>query len=101
MTEFTPQSSNISALGLIEAGLTLSCALVWSDTIKKAVETIYPTDKNKELQVQIIYAIILTIIVILLFYILNTTKTEIKKVAQNIDTKNIIGKIPISIINSI
>lgn len=76
--------SDLSLFSLIQSGLVLSTTLVWADVVKNSVKYIYPNNDGKVLQAQFIYAIILTIIVILIFYFLQNTKKQLAKLKDNI-----------------
>lgn len=76
--------SDTSTVGLIQSGLVLACSLVWADTVKATVNYIYPNNGEKLLQAQIIYAVVLTIIVVIIIYSLNKTQTQVAKVENDI-----------------
>lgn len=77
-----------STISLVQGGLVLACSLVWSDTIKIAVSYIYPNNAEKVLQAQIVYAVVLTIIVILIIYSLKKTQSQIAKL-ENVITNQL------------
>lgn len=80
--------SDLSLFSLIQSGLVLATTLVWADVVRNSVKYIYPNNDGKVLQAQFIYAIILTIIVILIFYFLQNTKKQLVKLKDTISSFN-------------
>ena len=78
-------STDISLISLIQTGLVLGTTLAWSDVARTGANYIYPNNGVKVFDVQLIYAIILTVIVILIFYFLQHTRKEYTKLKNNID----------------
>lgn len=99
-------SNNNSVIAIVQSGLVLGCTLAWSDTISSIAKKIYPQDTSKAVEAKIIYSICLTLIVIVVFYILQkavkqankinkiakVAKKEVKKTDQQIN--KIIDKQP-------
>lgn len=64
----------------VVAALGLVAGLAWNDAIKSAIEYFFPQDQNS-LKAKIIYALIITLIVVILsFYLVRVAKKEEKKV---------------------
>lgn len=80
-------SINTSSISLIQGGLILACSLAWSDAIKAGSDYIFPGNKEKVLQAKIIYAIIITIVVLILFYLLQESRNQIIKIKEDLDRK--------------
>lgn len=60
----------------ILAALGLVAGLAWNDTIKSAIEYFFPQDQNS-LKAKLIYAIIITLIVVILsFYLARVAKKK-------------------------
>jgi undecaprenyl pyrophosphate phosphatase UppP len=74
-----------SALSIIQAGLVLAATLAWSDTIKSATEYVYPSDKEKKVEFKILYSIILTGIVLIIFYFINNFKDKIDELQTELE----------------
>jgi hypothetical protein len=72
------QVCNTNVISIIEAGIVLACSLAWSNTIQLAVKEIYPKKDDGEavLISQLIYSIILTTVVLLILYQLQTIKNH-------------------------
>lgn len=65
-------------LGFITAGLGLVAGLAWNDAIKALIEYLFPLDKNG-LLAKFLYAIIITLVVVLLsVYLVRWLKKEEK-----------------------
>lgn len=79
--------AEISVFGLIQAGLVWSTTLAWSDVVKSGAEYVYPNNKEKLFQMQILYAVMLTIIIILIIYFLQKTKSRIENVTKILNQK--------------
>jgi|GEM_PF-4954499 len=79
--------TDTSLLSLIQAGLVWSTTLAWSDVVRTGTSYIYPNDKEKALEAELGYAVILTIIVILIFYFLQKTASELKSLEGSIVQK--------------
>lgn len=67
----------LTAVGVIQAGLVFAASMAWADAINTTVKKFYPGDENKVIQVKIIYAIIVTIVVLLLFAVIITANSWI------------------------
>ncbi len=57
-------------LGYIVGALSLVAGLAWNDAVKTIIEYIFPLDKNS-MWIKLIYAVILTVIIILVTISLN------------------------------
>lgn len=67
----------------ITAGLGLVAGLAWNDAIKSAIEYFFPQDQNS-LKAKLIYALIITLIVVILsFYLTRVAKKEKNKLQSN------------------
>lgn len=79
--------SDVSLISLIQTGLIWATTISWAEVVRSGTNYIYPNDEKKVLEAQIIYAIILTFIVIVIFYFLQTTKNKIIELKETIDKR--------------
>jgi hypothetical protein len=79
--------TDLSLLSLIQAGLVWSATMAYADVVRTATSYVYPNDKEKALEAQIIYATILTVIVILIFYFIQKTKSDFAKLEKILEDK--------------
>lgn len=82
-------TSDVSVISIIQGGLVLGCTLVWSEVIKSGAGYMFAGNQEKVIEIQILYAIILTIIVVLIFKFLSKTKSELAKIQTQINSENI------------
>jgi len=57
-------------LDVIQAGLVFSASMAWADVVNTSVKKIYPDDSDKAIRAKVIYAAIVTILVIIIFSII-------------------------------
>ena len=85
-------STDLSLLSLIQAGFIWGCTYAWSNVVLAAVNHIYPHDDSKLFEAKLIYAIILTTIVIVLCYVIKKISDELSSTAKvGINTVKSIG----------
>lgn len=82
-------SNEVSIFSIIQGGLVLGCTLTWSEVIRSGANYIYPENKEKALEMQLLYAIILTIIVVLIFNFLQKTKDNLAEMDKQIQRKEL------------
>jgi phosphate/sulfate permease len=79
--------SNPSVISVIQAGLVLGATLAWSEVVKTGTKQLYPADENKLFQAQLIYAIIITILLVIGFQILRKAEKNLNHIKNKIDEK--------------
>lgn len=85
MSSVTGTPNDTSLIYLIQSGFTFAVVMAWSDAVKAGASYVYPNNTEKAFEAQVVYAIIITIIVIAIFYFLQTTKNEIAKLKESIN----------------
>lgn len=75
MADFVSKFS-VKTSHYILAGFGVVAALNWNNAIKETVEAIAPSPKGK-ITANVIYAVVMTLILILLIHLLPETKTEL------------------------
>ena len=70
-----PQAFKIKTSHYAIAGLSLVVALSWNDAIKSGIKKIYPVPQD-QLSAGFLYAIIITLVLILVIWMLPDTKSE-------------------------
>lgn len=74
-----------TVFSIIQAGLVLGTTLAWSEVIKTGTKQIYPLDDSKVFQANVIYAIVITVILIIGFYILQKTEENVNNVKSKLE----------------
>lgn len=74
--------AEVSTLSLIQGGLVLSCSLIWAGVVKSGVQYIYPNDQGGEFRSQLMFAIVLTVVVIIILHSIQQTN-EIANYVKN------------------
>ncbi len=62
---------NLSPYLIIGAALTLTVSLAWNDAIQSIINSYYPTSDLNSIKAKLIYAVVLTIIILVTIAILN------------------------------
>lgn len=71
--ELNPQNQyHMTFINMIEAGFVLGCTMAWSDVVSTGTKYIYPNSKSV-LEAKLVYALILTFVIIFLFYFIDKT----------------------------
>ncbi len=77
-------SEEVSLLSLIQAGLVLGATLSWSNVIQASAEYVWPHNDKAQFRAQLAYSIILTLIVLLIFYFIEISKSRLMKIKDEI-----------------
>jgi hypothetical protein len=80
---------SLSLPSLIEGAFSLTAALAWNEAAKSIVNRVVPIkdgeqDPNKKMKASIIYAILVTLFVVVMFVIYNTTRKAAGVVADGV-----------------
>lgn len=68
---------SLSTASFLKGALTFTAALAWNQSVKSAIDTIYPLDKGgddegvKNAMAHIMYAVFVTIVVLVILHIMN------------------------------
>lgn len=81
------EEKNVSFTLLIQGGLIWLTTTVWADTMKKIINSYYPYGKESN-TAHIIYAILVTIFVIIVVWSLRELSTKAPKVLPKVLPKN-------------
>lgn len=84
MTTGFTNYNETSLLGLIQAGLVWSATTAWSDSINSGVDIIYPNNQKALFKAKITYALVLTLVVVIIFYYLNVIAKNINTAEQKV-----------------
>ena len=76
-----------NTISIIQAGLVLGTTLAWSEVVKVGAKQIYPMDDNKVFRAQLLYAIIITFILVIGFYILNKAEKHVNNIKDKLEKK--------------
>ena len=80
--------TTVSATSILQAGLVWAGTMAWADAITTGVKQYYPHDEKKLLQAKIIYAIILTVIILSLFHLMTQTTNKLNEIQAEKDRAN-------------
>jgi hypothetical protein len=76
----------IVPLVILASSMAYIAGLAWNEAIKQSIDSVYPYDRAKNAQAQILYAVIVTIIIILVAYLINYANQQAPKVASQLET---------------
>ena len=76
-----PKTFQVKTSHYLIGGLSLVAALSWNDTIKKAINTVYPVERD-QVSANIIYSLVITMLLIFIIYLLPDTTTELPDKTQ-------------------
>jgi hypothetical protein len=77
---------SINYATLATSGLGFTIALAWNSAISKTIMTLYPpNDAVAEMRANLAYAVVITLIVIIIVAVINHTKKIVHKVTGNGD----------------
>lgn len=85
LTAITPPESHIVVIKsshYILTAFAVVCAFSWNAAIQDAIDLYLPKDSAKELWAKVFYAVIITVILVMLIVFLPDTKTELPATAQ-------------------
>ena len=77
----------LNVFSVIQAGLVLGTTLAWADVIKTGTKYFYPYNEDKVFQAQIVYAMIITIFLIIGFYLLKKAADHTDIIKTKLDKK--------------
>ena len=87
-----PSVNKVSIESIVSAGLVFGGTLAWADVIKTGTNYIFPSDKMAMFEAKLIYAIVITLIIILIIYLLSkaqdVTNIVVEKVSVQTKNKN-------------
>ncbi len=73
---------SLSTASFLKGALTFTAALAWNQSVKSAIDTIYPLDKGgndegvKNAMAHIMYAVFVTIVVLVILHIMNIATSK-------------------------
>lgn len=80
--------TDISLISLLQTGFVWSATTAWADVASTATAMIYPDDRSKMIKAKVVYASLITAIVILIFYLLNKTIDKVYAMAEEREIRN-------------
>lgn len=72
-------NTKLTIVALIQAGFIWGCTSAWSNVVLAATNYLYPNSKSEAFKAKLYYAIFLTVIVVILFYVLVKINDSIKQ----------------------
>lgn len=63
--------TEISTISLLKGALTFTTALAWNQSAKNIIDSIFPVKDEKNTMAQLIYALLITLIIIIVIQIFN------------------------------
>jgi hypothetical protein len=80
--------TDISLISLLQTGFVWSATTAWADVASTATAMIYPDDRSKMLKAKMVYAALITAIVVLVFYLLNKTIDKVYTMSEEREISN-------------
>jgi len=77
-------SDSNTLYSIIQAGLVLGATMSWSNVLQNAVNYVWPNNNTARIEAQILYSLILTMIIIFLFYFIQLGKKEISNIQADV-----------------
>ncbi len=77
--------AKFSLPNVVAGALSLTAALAWNEAAKAGIDAIYPRPDEGSFLATLSYAVIVTILIVIIFYSLKAATSEVKKVGNVFD----------------
>lgn len=99
MSAINPQTGVIQPSMIIVGSLTLVAGLAWNDAFSESIKYYYPLETKSSLRARFLYALVVTVVVLIIAYLIvlvntitqqvyNTGVTVLETIPKTTDTKH-------------